>query len=858
MGRRDRARGLNGESLSYDPDVDVAWSSPDLSKSRELYDSRRAMIIQVLGLRCGRWVMISTITPEFVNRYDPRFSQRNEISAGNATDILIDAGQELPESLRSTAPAVLPIAGPWQNDPDDDDILCDADTVGGLSRLVYEVEELHKAAGAPKGTRDGEYTPDMRRAISRRLAAISKAPGYREFKTYLNAEVGLVFSPDALNEVRSRLANRLHCSFEDVDRLTLVEAVDALNPPTPAPGNEVPIEQSSTAKTLAGHPEPNHDRRDGPSPLRLGNAMSMSISLRELAHRFKRADQSWPGLRHILVEKTEGAESLGIQSATALVPSGEELVWLIPYLSDGPPFAHVFWGLAHDEGNKAFAEFCRLAELTVKLLFTAGRLPAQSPPDWRMLVCVQNHWAGRLMVFVQRLAQENRPASILLVDRQITLEKMGEGTFASVLPLGVFDSVAVALNMVADDVERLAEHDDPSTSDAPRHVPHILRDLLNDADVYRQCLSEFELPPPARSNAAEIERSLAHAMRRICQRIEEIERGWKGREGKLLGLTWERRIRQLKQFVLAQSKRWEWGAFINLRTGGALVEQKYKTHEEMKKLPFIRACLTWRWNTNLNEPRADVNEHPMADKYAEQARSLRLEPLPITSQEAAELFEKLGREWHDDPSLGDTLPSPTTDEVRDVETLVDKLRKWVPTIAPPEPATPSDTIRVTLLNGKFRYVDPGECDTYPVTGQGALPAPGSDGKGVRAVLAYLEDQLTGVRTAPEFFGDGKLIIKSVCRHRPSGLFFAVAAARLDPKARVGRFELKREEVERFFDGCNIEPPALLDPPPIDGALDKGSGDDKSPEEKNRKVREYLLQHKNATSVQVGTKAGYLN
>jgi hypothetical protein len=492
-------------------------------------------------------------------------------------------------------------------------------------------------------------------------------------------------------------------------------------------------------KVPAARRDPDQDRRDESGPSWFGNTLSMSAALRELAHRFKRADESWPGLRHTLVEKTEGSESLGIQNATALVPSGEGIVWLILYQSVGPPFAHVFWGLAHDEGNKAFAEFCRLAELAVKLLVDADRLPAQAPPDAKIPVCVQNHWAGRLMVFVHRLAQQNHRGSLLRADRQSVLEGWGEGTLASVLPLSVFDGVAVALKMVADDVERPTEHDDPSTSDAPRHVSHILRDLLKDTVDYCRGLSAFAGRGSGCDVVADSERSLAHAMRRLLCRILEFEKAPKGREGKLLGFDLERRIKGLKSNVLGQSVRWAWDAYMDPRMGGALVEQRYRERRKLKEEPCRRACLTWRWNADLNEPRADVDENPWADKIAAEALLDRLQSIPLTSQEAKELCLKLWREWHDDPVLGDSLPSPKSDEVRDVETLVYELRKSVPTIAPPEPATP---------------------------------------------------------------------------------------------------------------------PAPTKPPPIDDALVKGSDDDESPDEKNRKVGEYLDKHKNATSLKVGRALGY--
>ena len=100
MVRLERAAGIApGSVVEYDPAADVAWWSPDL-RDRGLFDSRRATIVQVLALHCGRWVMISTYAPEPANRRDCRYL-RSEISAETAKAITIDARCELPESLAS-------------------------------------------------------------------------------------------------------------------------------------------------------------------------------------------------------------------------------------------------------------------------------------------------------------------------------------------------------------------------------------------------------------------------------------------------------------------------------------------------------------------------------------------------------------------------------------------------------------------------------------------------------------------------------------------------------------------------------------------------------------------------------------
>ena len=123
-------------------------------------------------------------------------------------------------------------------------------TVGVLARLVWEIEKLHEAAGSSREAWDGRYTPTIRRPILRRQQVLYQAPGFRQFRTYLNAELGMDVVPEAIQEIERRLARRLRKTFEDVRQLTLVEAVAILNRP------EAPADGSTTAGAMKVEPRP--------------------------------------------------------------------------------------------------------------------------------------------------------------------------------------------------------------------------------------------------------------------------------------------------------------------------------------------------------------------------------------------------------------------------------------------------------------------------------------------------------------------------------------------------------------------------------------------------------------------------
>jgi hypothetical protein len=107
-------------------------------------------------------------------------------------------------------------------------------TVGGLHYAQYRSELVHRCADAPEGTKDGDYRKN-RRQLKHLLIVQSKAPGIRDFQHYLESH-GWKLSCAGIDEVRKRLAIRLNKRLEEVDRLTLVEALEVLT----RPGGDMP------------------------------------------------------------------------------------------------------------------------------------------------------------------------------------------------------------------------------------------------------------------------------------------------------------------------------------------------------------------------------------------------------------------------------------------------------------------------------------------------------------------------------------------------------------------------------------------------------------------------------------------
>jgi hypothetical protein len=104
----------------------------------------------------------------------------------------------------------------------------DPTTIGGLRRLVWEMDQIHAAAGSFPGGKNGRYTRVTRRAANGRYVAMVQAPGYKDFESYLDLEFGLHVTVAAIDEVTRRLVKVLKRRIREVELLTLVEAVRVL------------------------------------------------------------------------------------------------------------------------------------------------------------------------------------------------------------------------------------------------------------------------------------------------------------------------------------------------------------------------------------------------------------------------------------------------------------------------------------------------------------------------------------------------------------------------------------------------------------------------------------------------------
>jgi GGDEF domain-containing protein len=141
-------------------------------------------------------------------------------------------------------------------------------TVGRLARFVQAIERLDRVAAMPRDAWDGKSVWDDVDRRTRRELVMASAPGFSEFKTYLNAELGMPVIPEALEEVERRLARRLRKSFEDVGRLSLVEAVAILNRP-----------EAPTAPSPAARPTNESERQpEAPAHALLRSAVQAKSS----------------------------------------------------------------------------------------------------------------------------------------------------------------------------------------------------------------------------------------------------------------------------------------------------------------------------------------------------------------------------------------------------------------------------------------------------------------------------------------------------------------------------------------------------------------------------------------------------
>jgi hypothetical protein len=155
--------------------------------------------------------------------------------------------------------------------------------------------------------------------------------------------------------------------------------------------------------------------------------------------------------------------------------------------------AHVFhWDPHHAvvRGNafedEAFRRLDGISEVALKLLadvcqgpsreLIESLMPSQTGPDAAR---------ERFMVFVHKLAQTNRSGSPLRADRKSVFEShhLPEGTTASDFHCGVFEGAALALEMMATDIEQrkkgsVAQDEPPEKNEPPEEKNRKVREYL--------------------------------------------------------------------------------------------------------------------------------------------------------------------------------------------------------------------------------------------------------------------------------------------------------------------------------------------------------------------------------------------
>jgi hypothetical protein len=127
-------------------------------------------------------------------------------------------------------------------------------TVGDCAQLVRDIKKLARAAAAARAqaAQDGLSPWDHVERRIRRELVLASAPEFSEFQTYLDAELGMPVSPEALLEVERRLARCQKKSFEKVRLLTLGEALAVLQEPL----KETVTTTSSAVRPLDPPPPP--------------------------------------------------------------------------------------------------------------------------------------------------------------------------------------------------------------------------------------------------------------------------------------------------------------------------------------------------------------------------------------------------------------------------------------------------------------------------------------------------------------------------------------------------------------------------------------------------------------------------
>jgi hypothetical protein len=102
-------------------------------------------------------------------------------------------------------------------------------TLAGLRRPLWEVERLHRVGGFRGREWQGNYPAVIHRELIDCLEDTNGCPGYKALKDFLQIELDEHFASETVDGVIHEIAGQLGKPVEEIERLTVVEAVAILN-----------------------------------------------------------------------------------------------------------------------------------------------------------------------------------------------------------------------------------------------------------------------------------------------------------------------------------------------------------------------------------------------------------------------------------------------------------------------------------------------------------------------------------------------------------------------------------------------------------------------------------------------------
>jgi hypothetical protein len=209
-----------------------------------------------------------------------------------------------------------------------------------------------------------------------------------------------------------------------------------------------------------------------------------------------------------------------------------------------------------------------------------------------------------------------------------------------------------------------------STSSIVSRFHEKVAELARHADDYFEVVSD--LPDQGWKPAYQVEARIARTALAVLTVSDRIKLLGTEAGRRLMPREVERAMTRLGSIVRAHLLQWGW-LYILVPEGDALISERVEAFQQQRYLPLLRAALAWRSMDG-------VRDHSRADRLADEAESLGLEPLelpPGTSPEAAEeLTLRMHREWAGTPALGPDLPTVTEEELTGFAFASDRIGSY--------------------------------------------------------------------------------------------------------------------------------------------------------------------------------------